>query len=157
MKNSVVETITGAVVIAIAAVFFFYVYTTTGAGRGESGYTLNADFDNVEGITVGSDVRMAGIKVGSVTNQDIDPATYQAKLSMVIDPRIKLPDDTTVKVTSEGLLGGKFIALEAGGSDKMLKPGDSFTYTQGAIDIWSLVSQYMFENKSKDSNTAPAQ
>jgi phospholipid/cholesterol/gamma-HCH transport system substrate-binding protein len=157
MKNSVVETITGAVVIAIAAVFFFYVYTTTGAGRGESGYTLSADFDNVAGIAVGSDVRIAGIKVGSVTSQDIDPATFQAKLTMVIEPKIKLPDDTTAKVTSEGLLGGQFIALEAGGSDKMLKPGDSFTYTQGAIDIWSLVSQYMFESKSKDSNPAPSQ
>jgi len=157
MKNSVVETITGAVVIAIAAVFFFYVYTTTNAGRGESGYKLSAEFDNVEGITVGSDVRMAGIKVGSVTNQDIDPSSFQAVVTMVIDPKMKLPDDTTAKVTSEGLLGGKFISLEAGGSETLLKPGGQFTYTQGAIDIWSLISQFMFENKTKDKTSAPAQ
>jgi phospholipid/cholesterol/gamma-HCH transport system substrate-binding protein len=157
MKNSVVETITGAVVIAIAAVFFYYVYTTTNAGRGKSGYELTAEFENVEGISVGSDVRMAGIKVGSVTNQDIDTSTFQAIVTMVIDPKMKLPDDTTAKVTSEGLLGGKFIALEAGGSETMLKAGDRFNYTQGAIDIWSLISQFMFENKTKDKTDAPAQ
>jgi len=157
MKNSVVETITGAVVIAIAAVFFFYVYTTTDAGRGKSGYKLTAEFENVEGIGVGSDVRMAGIKVGSVTNQDIDTSSFQAVITMVIDPKMKLPDDTTAKVTSEGLLGGKFIALEAGGSENLLKDGDRFNYTQGAIDIWSLISQFMFENKTKDKTDAPAQ
>jgi phospholipid/cholesterol/gamma-HCH transport system substrate-binding protein len=157
MKNSVVETITGAVVIAIAAVFFFYVYTTTDAGRGKSGYKLTAEFENVEGIGVGSDVRMAGIKIGSVTNQDIDTSSFQAVVTMVIDPKMKLPDDTTAKVTSEGLLGGKFISLEAGGSEKMLKDGDRFNYTQGAIDIWSLISQFMFENKTKDKTDAPAQ
>jgi phospholipid/cholesterol/gamma-HCH transport system substrate-binding protein len=156
MKNSVVETITGAVVIAIAAVFFFYVYTTTEAGRGQSGYKLTAEFENVEGIGVGSDVRMAGIKVGSVTNQDIDTASFQAIVTMVIDPKMQLPDDTTAKVTSEGLLGGKFISLEAGGSETKLKDGDRFNYTQGAIDIWSLISQFMFDSKTKDKDE-PAQ
>lgn len=150
MKNSLVETIVGAFVIAIAATFFFYVYTTTEAATGRSGYILTAEFDNVEGIGIGSDVRMAGIKIGSVTRQDLNPENFQALITLVVDPKIQLPDDTTAKVTSEGLLGGKFIALEPGGSETKLKDGDKLTYTQGAIDIWSLISQFMFESKSKE-------
>lgn len=158
MRINLVETAVGAVVIVIAAAFFIFAYTTSGIGRGSGGYQLIAEFDNAEGINVGSDVRISGIKIGTVTSQSLDPASFQAVLSFSIDPTIKLPDDTSAKVTSEGLLGGKFIALEAGGSETALKDGDRLAYTQGAIDIWSLVSEYMFSNKEDGQEvTAPTE
>ena len=149
MKNSMVETLIGAGVIAIAAIFFFYAYTTSGAGKGAGGYRLTAEFENVEGINIGSDIRLAGIKVGSVVNQDLNAENFQAVLTMSIDNKVSLPDDSTAKVTSEGLLGSKFIALEPGGSDDKLKDGDQLSYTQSAIDLWGLVNQYLFSNDNK--------
>src|SRR5262245_18797488 len=90
---------------------------------------------------------MSGIKIGSVANQTPDNQTFHAVLTFAIDPAIKLPDDSTAKITSEGLFGGKFIALEPGGSETILADGGTITYTQGAIDLWSMVSDYMFLGK----------
>lgn len=147
MKNNLVETSVGALVIAIAVGFFLYVYNATDIGRGAGGYQISAEFENIEGISVGSDIRMAGIKVGSVVKQELDPKSYQAVVTMSVADFIKLPDDTTAKVTSEGLLGSKFITLEIGGSDDLLKDGDSLTHTQSALDIWALINEFMFSDK----------
>ncbi len=145
MKNSTVETLIGAVVIAIAMAFLVFAYQSSGKGQSSGAYRISAEFDNVEGINVGTDIRMAGIKIGTVTAQSLNPSNFQAVVSMSIDPQIKLAEDTSAKVTSEGLLGAKFIALDAGGSDTILADGGVITYTQGAVDIWSLISQAMFE------------
>src|SRR5262245_9672914 len=147
MKQNLMETAVGALVIAIALGFFIFMYSTTGVGKGSGGYHLTAKFKNVEGINIGSDVRMSGIKIGSVTGQSLDNKTFDAVLTFAIDPTIKLPDDSTAKITSEGLLGGKFIALEPGGSETILADGGTITYTQGALDLWALVSDYMFSSK----------
>ena len=149
MKNNMVETAVGALVILIAAGFFSFVYNTTDVGQGSGGYNVIAEFENVEGISIGSDIRMAGIKVGSVIDQKLDPKSYQAVITMSVADFIKLPDDTTAKVTSEGLLGSKFITLEIGGSETMIKDGDKLSYTQSALDIWSLINEFMFSNKNK--------
>jgi phospholipid/cholesterol/gamma-HCH transport system substrate-binding protein len=153
MKQNLMETAVGALVIAIALGFFIFMYSTTGVGKGSGGYHLTAKFKNVEGINVGSDVRMSGIKIGSVTSQTLDNKSYDAVLTFAIDPAIKLPDDSTAKITSEGLLGGKFIALEPGGSETLLSDGGTITYTQGALDLWALVSDYMFSGKGKSSES----
>ena len=152
MKQNLMETAVGALVIAIALGFFIFMYTTTGVGKGQGGYHLTAKFKNVEGINIGSDIRMSGIKVGSVTGQVLDPQSYDAVLTFSVDPTVKLPDNSTAKITSEGLLGGKFIALEPGGSEAMLADGGTITYTQGALDLWALVSDYMFSGKGKTSD-----
>lgn len=155
MKDSMVETAVGAVVIAIAAVFFLFAYTVSGKGSTSGGYHVTAAFDNVEGINVGSDVRMAGIKVGTVTGQTLDPNTFQAVLKLEIAPDVPLADDTTAKVTAEGLLGSKFVALDPGGSETHLGEGGVITFTQGSVDIWKLISEAMFNN-AKPKDAAPA-
>lgn len=155
MNNSTVETLIGAVVIVIAGAFLTFAYNTSGKGQRSAGYLISAEFDNVEGINIGSDIRMAGIKVGTVTAQSLNPANYQALVSMSIDPTVKLTDDTSAKVTSEGLLGSKFISLEPGGSDVTLADGGVITYTQGAVDIWSLISQAMFDKSGAKPPEAP--
>jgi len=149
MKSSVVETIVGAVVIAIAAAFFFFVYTKTDIGAGRGGYRIFAAFDSIDGITVGSDIRLAGIKIGTVLDEKLDQENYQALVTMSIDRTVKLPEDTSAKVTSEGLMGQKYIALDPGGSETVLKDGDYLSHTQSALDIWALVNKYIFENKDK--------
>jgi phospholipid/cholesterol/gamma-HCH transport system substrate-binding protein len=155
MNNSTVETLTGAIVVGVAAVFLLFVYQSSGFGHRASGYHVSAEFDNVEGVSVGTDIRMAGIKIGTVTAQKLNPDNFQAVVTMTIDPAVKLTDDTSAKVTSEGLLGAKFISLEPGGSDTKLAEGGVITYTQGAVDIWSLISQAMFE-KSGAKSPEPA-
>ena len=149
------ETIVGAAVIALAVGFFLYASKTAGVGAvSSSGYKVVAEFDNAEGINIGTDVRLAGIKIGTVTAQSLNVENYMARLELTLDPKISLSDDTAAKVTSEGLLGAKFIAMEPGGSETKLAEGSLMTLTQGAVDIWSLISSAMFD-KAK-SPPAPA-
>ena len=147
LKNSAVETLIGAVVVLIAAGFFFFAYQTSGKGTAAGAYRLSAEFDNAEGVNVGTDVRVAGVKIGSVVGFTLNPENFQARVQMELDPTVKLTEDATAKVTSEGLLGSKFIALEQGGAETILADGGEISNTQGAVDIWSLISQAMFENK----------
>ncbi len=143
MKNSLVETLVGAAVIVLAAGFFTFAYTTGDVGKGAGGYTVIAEFENAAGISTGSDVRMSGVKIGIVLAQDLDPASYQAVLKLSVDPKIKLPADSTAKITSEGILGGNFVALEVGGSETMIKDGGKIENTQGSIDLFGLIGQFI--------------
>lgn len=152
MKDSLVETVVGAVVIVIAALFFYYVYQTSGESKASSGYRVLAEFDNVGAIDVGTDVRLAGIKVGTVEAQELNPETYQARVTMSLDPAIRLADDSSAKITNEGLLGGAFIALEPGGGETKIENGGEISNTQGAIDIWKLVSDSMFNKPPTPSD-----
>ena len=156
--SSTAETLMGAAVIAVAVAFAAYAYKTSGVaeGSGAGGIRLSAEFDNVEGINVGSDVRLAGVKVGTVVDQHLNPENLQAHLDMMIDGKVPLSDDTSAKITAEGLLGSKFVALEPGGSDVKLADGGVISYTQGAVDVWSLISQSMFgDKKPKTDGAAP--
>lgn len=156
MKNSTVETLIGAAVLIIAAGFFFFAYQSSGKGAASGSYTLSAEFDNAEGVNVGTDVRIAGVKVGSVTGFTLNPENFQANAVMEVDPRVKLTDDATAKVTAEGLLGSKFISLEQGGSETILADGGVISNTQGAVDIWSLISQAMFDKGKGAPSSDPA-
>jgi phospholipid/cholesterol/gamma-HCH transport system substrate-binding protein len=147
MKNSTVETLIGAAVIAIAGVFFLFAYQASGKTGSAGAYKLGAEFDNASGINVGTDVRMAGVKVGTVLAMTLNPENFQASVVMAIDPRLTLTDDATAKVSAEGLLGSSFISLEQGGAEEKLADGGMISNTQGAVDIWSLISQAMFERQ----------
>ncbi len=155
MQNSTVETLIGAAVVAIAAGFFIFAYQGSGKGTAAGSYRLLAEFDNAEGVSIGSDVRMAGVKVGSVVGFDLNVENYQAKVTIEVDPALKLTEDATAKVTSEGLLGSKFISLEQGGAETLLAAGEAISNTQGAVDIWSLISQAMFEKNTSGTPPEP--
>ena len=155
MKAQAFETLVGAAVVAIALGFLIFAYQLSGfRGSASSGYHLTADFDSADGVAIGSDVRIAGIKVGSVVAQTLNPANFQAHLTMQIAPEVKISDDSSAKVTSEGLLGSKYISLEPGGSATKFADGDTISYTQGAVDMWSLISQAMFSKKTGDTKPA---
>ncbi len=144
MGGNVVETLIGAVVIAVAAVFLGFAYTTAHVGGSMAGYQLNARFSSVDGLNVGADVRLSGIKIGTVTSQRLDPKTFSAIVTMTISNDVKLPEDTAAKVAAAGLLGANFLALEPGGSEKDLAPGAEIKHTQGSVNLIDLIGQAVF-------------
>lgn len=144
MQGNVVETLIGAVVLAVAAVFLVFAYSTAGVHGGVQGYELIAKFARVDGLSVGSDVRVSGIKVGTVTDQALDPQTYYAIVKLTVDKTVKLPDDSSARILSAGLLGASYLSLDPGGSDKMLQNGGEIRHTQGAVNIMDLIGQAVF-------------
>jgi phospholipid/cholesterol/gamma-HCH transport system substrate-binding protein len=142
MHRSVVETIIGAVVLAAAGLFLYFTYST-GYQRVE-GYDVMAKFNRVDGVSVGSDVRLSGITVGRVVATQLDPATFLAIIHMHIDNKVKLPVDTAAKITSDGLLGGNYVALEPGGDEKIIADGGQITATQDPVNIVDLVGRFIF-------------
>lgn len=144
MNSNLVETLIGAVVLAVALFFLAFAYTAAGVGSGLGGYELQARFNRADGLVIGGDVRLSGIKIGTITRQSLDPQTYAAIVAFTVDERYQLPEDTAVKIASEGLLGGNYLSVEPGGSDRMLKPGEEIRYTQGAVNLMDLIGQAIF-------------
>lgn len=145
MSGNLVETLIGAVVLLIAGFFLAFAYSTGGVGSGRvSGYELQARFNRADGLVIGGDVRLSGIKIGTISAQKLDPKTYDAVITFTVDSRYQLPEDTALKIASEGLLGGNYLSVEPGGSDKMLKPGSFVQFTQGSVNLMDLIGQAIF-------------
>jgi phospholipid/cholesterol/gamma-HCH transport system substrate-binding protein len=147
MSRNAVETVMGAVVLVIAALFLYFAYTTAQV-RAVSGYELTAKFNRVEGLRDGSEVKISGITVGSIISQTLDYKTFQAIVRMSIDPQVKLPTDTVATISSSGLLGDKFLSLDPGNEDQFLKPGGMIEHVQSPMSLESLIGQYIFSNTS---------
>jgi phospholipid/cholesterol/gamma-HCH transport system substrate-binding protein len=146
-RRNIAEVLTGAVVLLVAACFLAYAVAHSGRSV-TSGYTLYAKFDHIDGLGVGSDVRLAGVKVGSVSNETIDPQTFQAVVALSVRDDIKLPKDSAAVITSESLLGGKYLSLQPGGDATMLQPGQTITITQGSISLEELLGKFIFSMTS---------
>ena len=142
MANSVAETVIGAVVLATAVGFVIYAGQTRGVELAGGSYPLTASFRSAEGITVGTDVRMAGITVGSVTGLDLDPLSYQAQATFAVRADLAIPEDSDVKIASESLLGGSYVEITPGASEFMLKPGDAILNTQGSVSLLDLLLRF---------------
>jgi phospholipid/cholesterol/gamma-HCH transport system substrate-binding protein len=158
MRGNVIETVMGAVVLVVAAVFLFFAYSTSQL-RAVQGYELTAEFERIDGIREGGDVRISGIKIGSVIAEKLDPKTFLATLRFSIDPTVKLPDDTVAEIVSAGLLGDKYLSLVPGGSDNVIPPGGRIKYTQSSISLENLIGQMIFSNpgaKKGAEGEAPA-
>lgn len=143
MSRSLVETLLGAVVLAVAIGFIVFAYTRSGVAT-VSGYEVSAAFSRVDGITNGSDVRIGGIKVGSVIGRELEPETYRAVLRMSIDETVALPTDSTAAVVSEGLIGGKFIDLQPGAEEELIGDGGRIHYTQSSLLLEELIGKFAF-------------
>jgi phospholipid/cholesterol/gamma-HCH transport system substrate-binding protein len=141
--RSLTETLAGAVVLAVALGFLGYAVANTGRST-VSGYALHARFDRIDGLVIGADVRLAGVKVGSVTTARVDPQTYQADVTFTVQNAVKLPRDSSAEITSDGLLGGKYLSLVPGGDEQMLAPGDAVTITQSAVSLEQLLGKFIF-------------
>ncbi len=137
------ETFVGAAVVAAAAGFLLYGAQFASVGQGGSGYGLNASFRSIEGVSVGTDVRLAGVKIGTVTDIQLDPQTFRALTTFSVLDGIELPDDSAVVVSSEGLLGGNFVEILPGGSPFNFEAGDEIEDTQSSVSLISLLLKFV--------------
>jgi len=143
-------------VLLVAVAFLAYAVAHSGRASG-SGYTLFARFEHIDGLAVGADVRIAGVKVGTVTDEQIDPKAFVAIVSLTVRDDIRLPKDTGAAITSESLLGGKYISLSPGGDDADLKPGQTLTITQSSVSLEELLGKFIFSVTSLNSSKAAQQ
>lgn len=153
MKRNVIETIMGAVVLAVAAFFLFFAYGSADL-RAVNGYEVVARFDRIDGLEPGAEVAISGVRVGQVISTRLDPDTYLAEVRMSIASDVELPADTIATVASQSLLGGRFMALDPGGDPTMIEPGGTIAYTQSTPGLEQLIGQFIYGMDSGDGSSA---
>ena len=161
MGRNVIETIMGAVVLLVAGFFLVFAYSQADLGT-VKGYQVQAAFSSVGGLANCGDVRINGIKVGTVLDQKIDTTSFNAVVTMSITPDIHLPVDTVAVVDSEGLLGGKFVKLIPGRSAQTIAAGGNIENTKNYQSLEEMVGKVIFlatdsgGGPSKKQDAAPA-
>ncbi len=140
-QNNTVETIIGAIVVAVAVAFLVFAYRSTSAG-GLGGYEITAKLARVDGVNVGTDVRLSGIKIGTVSDLTLNP-NYLVTVHMKIRDGIDIPQDSSLAVTQSGVLGSNYISISPGGDDQMLKDGGEIKTAQGSVDVMGLVGRFI--------------
>ncbi|MCF8496042.1 MAG: outer membrane lipid asymmetry maintenance protein MlaD [Alphaproteobacteria bacterium] len=146
MKRSLIETILGAAVLFIAGAFLLYSYKAGGVATPE-GYEVSADFSGIGGLQAGDDVQISGVKVGAVTLVELVPDSFLARVHMSIAPSLQLPTDTAALISSQSLLGGRYLALEPGGDEETIPNGGRIAYTQAPQNLEQLLGQFIFSMK----------
>lgn len=156
MGRSIFETVLGAIVLVIAGVFIVFAYSSADLHK-VKGYTLTANFPMVDGLKDGIDVKVNGVKIGSVSGlhliTDTGPNQYLVTVSMSIDPSIKLPTDTMALVATESLLGGKYMSLEPGIDEEYIKVDGTgrITRTQAPLRLDDMIGQLIYSQKRGDA------
>ena len=148
MSENTAEVIVGGAVIALAVGFLIFAGQATGfSASGASSYDLKASFRSAEGVSVGTDVRLAGVKIGSVTGLELNPQTFRADATVTLAKGVELPDDSGIVISSEGLLGGNFVEVLPGGSEFSFEPGAEIEDTQGSVSLISLLLKFVSGGK----------
>ena len=129
--------------LAAAVAFAVYAGQAAGLSRAGAAYDLSASFRSLEGVSVGTDVRLAGVKIGTVTGVELNPETFRADTRFSVKEGIEIPDDSAVVISSEGLLGGNFVEIMPGGSPFAFEAGDEIEDTQGAVSLISLLVKFV--------------
>jgi phospholipid/cholesterol/gamma-HCH transport system substrate-binding protein len=155
MNHNAVETVMGAVVLVVAAVFLYFAWTTS-RPPSLTGYEVTAKFTRVDGLRDGGDVRISGIKVGTVVSETLDPQSFEAVVHLNINTAVKLPVDTVATITAVGLLGDDYLDLVPGGDEEFIKPGGAIAQTYPAINIFSLINKFIGSSSGGSSSGAPA-
>lgn len=150
MASNLSETLIGAVVVATAVGFLVYAGQVAGVSAGGDSYELHANFASAQGLNIGGEVQLAGVRVGTITKLELDTTTYLAVATFTVRSDIEIPEDSEAKVASEGLLGGNFLELTPGGSDYMLEAGAEVEFTQGAISLLNLLAKFSAGSASNE-------
>jgi len=143
MGKNAIETVMGAVVLMVAGMFLFFAYSSAEV-KSVRGYEVSAAFYKIGGLNKGGDVRISGIMVGTVTEQGLDPDTFDAVIKMSISPNVKLPVDTVASIASEGMLGGKYVRLEPGNAKTYIEEGGAITKTKDFRSLEDQVGEIIF-------------
>ncbi|EPX86481.1 ABC-type transport system [Rubellimicrobium thermophilum DSM 16684] len=143
MRENPLEVAAGALVLVVAGLFLLFALDRAGHLGSSQGIRILASFRSVEGVSVGTDVRMAGVRIGSVTGLALDPQTYRVRTEMTLTADVPIPEDSSAVVASEGLLGGSFVEIVPGASFETLPDGGEILDTQGAVSLLNLLLQYI--------------
>lgn len=144
MKQNILETIVGSAVLVIALFFIVFVMNTDNSANDSDGYVVHARFQNAEGISKGSDIMLAGVKIGSVDNMSLNRDTFYAELNLRIAKDVLVPKDSQAAIVSSGFLGGKFISIIPGVEDENLKDKGKIKYTQSSVNLEALIGKFMY-------------
>jgi phospholipid/cholesterol/gamma-HCH transport system substrate-binding protein len=158
MKHSLLETTIGAVVLGVALIFLVFSYSTAHQGEADlsRSYKLSAMFDNIGGLKVGDAAVISGVKIGVVNDIELDDQLYRARVTFSVARAIDLAADSTARIASESLLGGKYLEILPGGDDLNLENGDQIKITQSATNLEDLLGRFIFSasnTATKKSNT----
>ena len=153
-RHSAIEIATGAAVLLVAGGFLVFAVANTGQRVSGGGYELHAAFDHADGLSAGAEVRVAGVKVGRIEAITLDTKNFQADVTFTVQQGVSLTTDSSATIATDGLLGGKYIALASGGEDGMLKPGGQVTITQGSVNLEALIGKYIFGGTGGKSDKA---
>lgn len=159
MSRGMVENLVGALVLAVAIVSVYLAFEGSNVQR-SSGYEIEASFADAGSLAAGTDVRLAGVKIGSVADYGIDPESFEARVTLTVDSAVKLPTDSSVRIVPDGLLGGNFIEITPGGAAELVEPGGTLTNTRGAVNVVELVSRIVtlaVEATAAEDSEEPAQ
>ena len=143
MQRNMLETVMGAIVLLTAVAFVSLAYEAANI-RGTDGYELEAEFGATGGLSVGDDVRISGIKVGRISRQELDPVTYAARIVMSLDERIRIPADSSARITAASLLGGNYLELIPGADEDMMQPGAVIYDTRDPVSLTDLLGKAVF-------------
>jgi len=145
MRRNMIETVMGGVVLLVAVGFIIFAFRSANlSSGGEDGYEVVVQFDDASGLVTGTDVRMAGVKIGTVVDQRLNPDTYFAEVTLGISEAIRLPSDTSARIIPDGLLGGNYVALEPGGAEDYIANGGHIQFSQGSINVVDLLGRFIF-------------
>lgn len=152
MKNNTFETLIGALVIVVAILFLSFASKITSNKQNISkGYNILAVFDNADGINIGSDIKVAGVKVGSVANIKLND-NYKAELTLKLPENFNVPLDSIFKISTSGLIGSKFINIKIGAEEEYFKNGDKADFTESSMDLEDLISRFIFNAEKKNES-----
>ncbi len=157
MKHSLLETAIGAIVLLSALTFLVFSYTTAHQGEGSmisGSYRLNALFDNISGLKTGDNVMISGVKVGVIDDIRLDDKLYRANVTFTVANGIRLARDSSAKISSESLLGGKYLDIQPGGDDANLNEGDTIMLTQVPANLEDLLGRFIFSAADKKGDGA---
>jgi phospholipid/cholesterol/gamma-HCH transport system substrate-binding protein len=147
-NNNYFEIIVGTFVL-VCAIYFFVSSFKSSKVASKSGYEILAKFENIDGISNGSDVKISGVKIGSVADQYLDEKDFRATLKISINKDVKLPADSSAKIASEGLLGSKYLSITPGGDIEEMKAGDEIMFTQSSVNLEDLLGKFIFNGGDK--------
>lgn len=152
MKQKLFETLLGMVILSIAFTFLFFSYRTGGVSVAPNSYVVSAEFDNIDGIASGADIKISGIKIGKVGNIILDQQSYYAKMELLVEDNVKLPVDSRANIVTSGLIGSKYIQIEPGIEESYISNGGKIVYTKSAVNIESLINKLVYSFTKNASN-----
>lgn len=156
MNRNLLETIIGGIVLCAAGFFLYFAYSHSSIKTDDNTYSLIAKFDRVDGLLIGSEVRMSGVKVGTITSLELDPDSYLAVAKIAVRNDIKLPSDSSAEVQSDGLLGDKYMSLVPGGEETYINEGEEIINTQSAVNLTDLIGKAIFNSSKKEEEVEEA-